>query len=59
MATLGILQYISPSIQMLVGVFLYGEAFDTVRALGFYLIWLALAIYSLDSLWSARKRQET
>jgi EamA domain-containing membrane protein RarD len=30
-----------------------------VRALGFYLIWLALAIYSLDSLWSARKRQET
>jgi chloramphenicol-sensitive protein RarD len=59
MATLGILQYISPSIQMLVGVFLYGEVFDTVRALGFYLIWLALAIYSLDSLWSARKRQET
>jgi chloramphenicol-sensitive protein RarD len=59
MATLGILQYISPSIQMLVGVFLYGEVFDTVRALGFYLIWLALAIYSLDSLWSARKPQET
>ncbi len=59
MATLGILQYISPSIQMLVGVFLYGEAFDAARALGFYLIWVALAIYSLDSLLNAHKRQDT
>ena len=59
MATLGILQYISPSIQMLVGVFLYGEAFDAARALGFYLIWIALAIYSLDSVWRARKPQQT
>lgn len=55
MATLGVLQYISPSLQMGLGVWLYGEAFDPARAIGFYLIWLALVIYSLDSLWNSRK----
>ena len=56
MATLGILQYISPSLQMLLGVWLYGEAFEPARAIGFYLIWLALVLYSADSLWNARKQ---
>ncbi len=55
MATLGVLQYISPSLQMLLGVWLYAEAFDPARALGFYLIWLALLIYSLDG-WMASRR---
>jgi len=55
MATLGILQYISPSLQMLLGVWLYGEPFDPARALGFYLIWLALVVYSLDGLWRSRR----
>ncbi|MBK9443833.1 MAG: EamA family transporter RarD [Comamonadaceae bacterium] len=55
MATLGILQYISPSLQMLLGVWLYGEAFDPARALGFYLIWLALVVYSLDGLWRSHR----
>ncbi len=56
LATLGILQYISPSLQMLLGVWLYGEAFEPARAIGFYLIWLALVLYSADSLWSARRQ---
>ncbi len=55
MATLGILQYISPSLQMLVGVWLYAEVFEPARAIGFYLIWIALLVYSVDSLWSGRK----
>lgn len=50
MATLGILQYISPSLQMLLGVWMYGEVFDPARAMGFYLIWLALVVYSIDGL---------
>ncbi|MBA3057260.1 MAG: EamA family transporter RarD [Gammaproteobacteria bacterium] len=57
MATLGILQYISPSLQMLLGVWLYGEAFEPARAIGFYLIWAALALYSADSVWQARKQR--
>jgi chloramphenicol-sensitive protein RarD len=59
LATLGILQYIAPSIQMLLGVWLYGEAFEAVRAIGFYLIWIALVIYSLDGFWSGRKRPQS
>ncbi len=55
MATLGILQYISPSLQMLVGVWLYAEVFEPARAVGFYLIWIALLVYSVDSWWSGRK----
>lgn len=57
MATLGILQYISPSLQMLLGVWLYGEAFEPARAIGFYLIWMALVLYSADSFWNARKQR--
>lgn len=56
MATLGILQYIAPSLQMLLGVWLYGEAFEPARAIGFYLIWTALLLYSLDSFWQSRKQ---
>ncbi len=57
MATLGILQYISPSLQMLLGVWLYGEVFDPARALGFYLIWLALVVYSVDGLHNSHRQR--
>jgi chloramphenicol-sensitive protein RarD len=51
MATMGILQYISPSLQLLIGVILYGEPFETARATGFCLIWAALIVYSLEGWW--------
>ena len=44
----GVLQYISPSLQLLCGVLLLGEAFSRDQAIGFSCIWLALAIYALD-----------
>lgn len=47
LSTMGLLQYISPSLQLLIGVFLYGEPFGA-RALGFGLIWLALVLYSVE-----------
>jgi chloramphenicol-sensitive protein RarD len=59
LATMGILQYISPSLQMLLGVWLYGEPFEPARAIGFYLIWAALAIYSAESVWIMRMRFPT
>ncbi len=46
----GILQYTGPTIQLLLGIFLYGEAFSLTRLIGFGLIWLALALYSGESL---------
>lgn len=47
----GILQYIAPTIQFLLGVYLYGESFSPARLVGFGLIWLALALYSAETLW--------
>jgi chloramphenicol-sensitive protein RarD len=56
LSTLGILQYTSPTIQFLIAVYLYGEAFHFVRIIGFSLIWLALLIYSLEGLLERQRR---
>jgi chloramphenicol-sensitive protein RarD len=48
---LGLLQYIGPSLQLCLAIWLYREPFDTVRLTGFLIIWSALAIFSLESLW--------
>ena len=48
MTTLGLLQYIGPSIQFALGVTVFHEPFSAARLLGFGCIWLALVIYSLD-----------
>jgi chloramphenicol-sensitive protein RarD len=49
----GILQCISPTLQLLSGVLLLGESFGADRAIGFGCIWLALAIYAQDG-WRRR-----
>jgi chloramphenicol-sensitive protein RarD len=54
-STVGVLQYIGPSLQLLLGVFLFGEAFPPARAFGFGLIWAALAIYARGSLQGSRR----
>ena len=50
MATLGLMQYISPSLQLLIGVWLYHEQFSHERMLGIIGIWTGLALYSIDGL---------
>jgi len=50
LATVGILQYIAPTLQFLLGVLVYGEPFSQDRLIGFAAIWVALAIYSLEGL---------
>jgi chloramphenicol-sensitive protein RarD len=50
MTTIGMLQYIAPSIAFLVAVFLYAEPLNPIRLLSFVLIWVSLAIYTADSL---------
>jgi chloramphenicol-sensitive protein RarD len=50
LSTLGFFQYIAPSLQLLLGVFLYHESFSRTHAVTFGLIWLALLIYSTTSL---------
>ncbi len=53
LSVVGLLQYIGPSIQMMLGVWLYHEPFGSERQVGFALIWTALALYSLEALWRA------
>ena len=44
-STLGMLQFIAPTLQFLIAVLLYGEEFTTAHAVAFGSIWLALALY--------------
>lgn len=56
MATLGIVQYLTPSMQFLLAVFVFHEHFDSARSVTFVCIWLALAIYTADALRQHRMR---
>ena len=47
---LGILQYIAPTVQFLLGIFLYNEPFTMTLLVGFSLIWLALLIFTLEGI---------
>ena len=49
LSTMGLLQYLSPSVQFLLAVLVYGEAFTAARAVAFTLIWLALAVFAVHS----------
>ncbi|AVT01671.1 EamA family transporter RarD [Paracidovorax avenae] len=48
LATMGVLQYISPSLQFALGVWLFGEQVQPARLAGFVLIWAALVLYTLE-----------
>lgn len=51
----GLLQYISPTLQLLVGVLVLHEPFGRDRAIGFGFIWVALALYAIDGWGRARR----
>jgi chloramphenicol-sensitive protein RarD len=53
----GLLQYISPTLQLLCGVLVWHEPMGGVRLVGYALIWLALVIYSLEGAWAAKLRR--
>ena len=55
-STLGLLQYLAPSLQLVLGVWLYHEPF-AARAPGYALIWLALAVFSLEGVVQGWRRR--
>jgi chloramphenicol-sensitive protein RarD len=57
LTTMGLTQYIAPTIQFSLGVLLFGEPLSPQRLVGFALIWLALAVYSLEGLVRSRRPQ--
>jgi len=56
LSILGLLQYLSPTIQFLLGVWLFHEAFSSDRLVGFLMIWAALALFAGEGLWRARRQ---
>jgi chloramphenicol-sensitive protein RarD len=53
-STIGLIQFIAPSLQLLCGILVFGEPFEAARATGFVLIWTGLAIHVAHALWRAR-----
>lgn len=58
MSVLGFTQYISPTISLLIGIFVYHESFTAVDMVGFGFIWAALAIYSLSQIGLAKSLKD-
>lgn len=56
LSTVGLLQYIAPTLGFMLGVFVYHEPFNQERLIGFSLIWLSLAIYTAEGLIARRNR---
>ncbi|MCI3919538.1 EamA family transporter RarD [Paenibacillus sp. TRM 82003] len=57
LTTVGLFQYIAPTLSLLLGVFLYHEPFSAAQRWSFGLIWIALAIYSASSIRSISGRK--
>jgi chloramphenicol-sensitive protein RarD len=59
LTALGILQYVAPMLQFLLGVLVFHEPMPVARLAGFGLVWLALLIFTVDMLRTARQRAPT
>jgi len=55
LVTLGVLQYLSPTLQFMLGVWVFHEPFAPARLVGFGLIWAALILYTVDG-WRTSRR---
>jgi chloramphenicol-sensitive protein RarD len=55
LTTIGVLQYLAPTMHVVIAVFVYNEPFDSSRLIAFGLIWVGLIIYSVDG-YRSRKR---
>jgi len=54
LTVVGLLQYIAPTLQFLIGVFIYKEPFDRAHFIGFAIVWLALIIFAVENYVSRR-----
>ncbi len=57
LTTIGMLQYFSPTLQLLIGIYIFKEAFPMDKLLGFVIIWIALLIYTSELIYfNSRKK---
>jgi len=54
-STVGLLQYIGPTLQLILAVMVFHEPFNGPRVVGFTIIWTALAVYAGEGFWRSRK----
>ncbi|MCW2703231.1 MAG: putative chloramphenicol resistance permease [Blastococcus sp.] len=54
LSTVGLLQYVTPLMQLAIGVFVYDEPMPPARLAGFVIVWVALAVFTVDSVRHAR-----
>jgi chloramphenicol-sensitive protein RarD len=59
MATLGLLQYLGPSLQFAIGVWVFHEPLREGRLAGFVGIWASLLLYSSETLWMHQRQRRT
>jgi chloramphenicol-sensitive protein RarD len=57
LSQLGILQYISPTLQLLIGVLIHGEAFPHNRLIGFVFVWIAVILYTTENIRNYRQKK--
>lgn len=55
LATLGVLQYLAPTIQFVIGITVFGEPLPLLRVVGFALVWFGLVLFTLDLLTERRR----
>jgi chloramphenicol-sensitive protein RarD len=55
LSLIGILQYIAPTLQFLIGVLIYGEAFTRTQFVGFGLVWAAVILFTTENFWARRQ----
>ncbi|WP_454711513.1 EamA family transporter RarD [Cupriavidus nantongensis] len=57
LSLLGLLQYTGPTLQLLLGVWLWHEPFPAQKQVGYALIWLSLALYAAEGLWMSTRQK--
>jgi len=58
LSTLGFIQYIGPSIMLLMAVTMFGEPLEYYKMITFGVIWLALIVYSVDGIYHSKKKRK-
>lgn len=54
LSTVGMLQYLAPTLQLIIGVYVYNESVSDAEMFGFASIWLALGIFAFDTIRASR-----
>jgi chloramphenicol-sensitive protein RarD len=58
LSTLGVVQYLAPTLQFCIGLFIYKESFPREQMIGFMLVWCGLLIYAMDGIIRQTRRKK-